>query len=207
MASLRWRSGFYAELRSDSCIFRPSNAAWTPCSLHLVSHLRALSLTSPSPTRWAPTRFPSCWWRRAEPPAGPGAPSFRFTPPTRGVCSRSVAATACLSLWPTPLLWTWTRKAASSGRFSSARQSDAGLGIAHWAGKNQPDLQTLFNVCDELIWWNIKLVEPRETSPINEHRKWKTATATHREVFFSRSQTEQFASTGFVGGEEADVDK
>lgn len=77
-----------------------------------------------SPLRWTPTQFPSCWWRRAEPPAGPGDPSFLCIPPTRGDCSRWGAATASLWRWPTPPLWTWTRRAASSGHFSSARCDD-----------------------------------------------------------------------------------
>lgn len=77
-----------------------------------------------SATRWTPTRFQSCWWRQAKPPAGPRDPSSPCTPPTRGGCSRLGAATASSWLWPTPPLWTWTRRVASSGHFSSARCVD-----------------------------------------------------------------------------------
>lgn len=99
------------------------------CLSNLWLLIYLISKTNPnlpvlSPTRWTPTQFPSCWWRQAEPPAGLGDPSFPCIPPTRGGCSRSGAATASLWLWPTPPLWTWTRRAASLGRFWSARCDD-----------------------------------------------------------------------------------
>lgn len=81
------------------------------------------SLIIPGFPRWAHTPFPSCWWRRAGPPAGLGIPTFLCIRLTREASSRSALATGCSSRWPTPLLWTWTRRAASSGRSSSAREA------------------------------------------------------------------------------------
>lgn len=132
---------------------------------HFPSHS-----TSPPPTRWAPTRFPSCWWRQAEPPAGPGAPSSLCTPPTRGGCSRWAAATACSSPWPTPPPWTWTRRAASSGRFSSARGSDSG---------SDPQTPTWFESVSHQI-----VAETSSTSETQKMKNWSSDSRRRQHWFY-----------------------
>lgn len=116
-------------------------------------------------------------------------PSSLCTLPTRGVCSRSAAGTVCLSLWPTPPPWTWTRRAASSVLFSSARRSAAGLRVRVCSDLQTPSSFIMLILDDE----------PGKTKQSIGQKKESCEVCF---TFCSEPHLKHFDNTGFVGEEE-----